>query len=245
MDGFFRNFGNLGDFATLALLRVVPALFCITIHELAHGYTAFKLGDPTAKSLGRLTLNPIKHIDPVGLLMMLTIGFGWAKPVPVDMRNFKHPKWYMAVTALAGPVSNLILAAIIMFILGLVSTSLGFVRYNGQNFFVGTSNASLIIYTIINFTVFLNIALAVFNMLPIPPLDGSKVLFSLLPEKQYYTVLKYERYGMIFLLVFMVSQLLFNIDLFSRTIGFMARTVESGFGIFYDLGLALFSRIGA
>ncbi|MCL2662426.1 MAG: site-2 protease family protein [Oscillospiraceae bacterium] len=245
MDGFFRNFGNLGDFATLALLRVAPALFCITIHELAHGFTAYKLGDPTAKNLGRLTLNPIKHIDPVGLLMMLTIGFGWAKPVPVDMRNFKHPKWYMAVTALAGPISNLILAAIVMFILGLVSTSLGFLRYDGRDYNIGASDMSMIIYTIINFTVFLNIALAVFNMLPIPPLDGSKVLFSLLPEKQYYTVLKYERFGMIFLLVIMFSQLLFNIDIFSRTIGFLARTVVGGYDIFYNLGFAISNGLGA
>jgi len=245
LDGFFRNFGNLGDFATLALLRVAPALFCITIHELAHGFTAYKLGDPTAKNLGRLTLNPIKHIDPVGLLMMLTIGFGWAKPVPVDMRNFKHPKWYMAVTALAGPISNLILAAIVMFILGLVSTSLGFLRYDGRDYNIGASDMSMIIYTIINFTVFLNIALAVFNMLPIPPLDGSKVLFSLLPEKQYYTVLKYERFGMIFLLVIMFSQLLFNIDIFSRTIGFLARTVVGGYDIFYNLGFAISNGLGA
>jgi len=245
LEGFFRNFGNLGDFATLALLRVVPALFCITIHELAHGYTAYKLGDPTAKDMGRLTLNPIKHIDPVGLLMMLTIGFGWAKPVPVDMRNFKHPKWHMAVTALAGPISNLILAAIVMFILGLVSTSLGFIRFDGHDYNVGATEISTIIFMIINFTVFLNIALAVFNMLPIPPLDGSKVLLSLLPEKQYYTVLKYERYGMIFLLVIMVSQLLFNIDIFSRTIGFLARTVVSGYGIFYNLGFALSGGLGA
>jgi Zn-dependent protease len=125
-----------------------------------------------------------------------------------------------------------------MFILGLVSTPLSY------NYFVGGSEISFVIYTIISFTIFLNIALAVFNMLPIPPLDGSKVLFSLLPEKQYYTVLKYERYGMIFLLVIMVSQLLFNIDIFSRTIGFLARTVESGYGIFYNLGLAISNGLG-
>jgi len=245
LEGFFRNFGNLGDFATVALLRVVPALFCITIHELAHGYTAYKLGDPTAKNMGRLTLNPIKHIDPVGLLMMLTIGFGWAKPVPVDMRNFKHPKWHMAVTALAGPVSNLILAIIVMFILGLVSSSLGVIIFNSDVYFINTTNVSEVIFEIIYFTVFLNIALAVFNMLPIPPLDGSKVLFSLLPEKIYYTVLKYERYGMIFLLVIMVSQLLFNINIISPTIGFLARTVISGYGIFYNLGFIISGELGA
>jgi len=176
--------------------------------------------------------------------MLLTVGFGWAKPVPVDMRYFKHPKWNMAVTALAGPVSNLILAVIVMFILGLVSTSLGIVRYYGDFFYVGTTGASEIVFGIIYFTVFLNIALAVFNMLPIPPLDGSKVLFSLLPEKIYYKVLKYERYGMIVLLVIMVSQLLFNINIIGPTIGFLARAVINGYGIFYNLGLALSNLLG-
>jgi Zn-dependent protease len=176
---------------------------------------------------------------------MLTIGFGWAKPVPVDMQNFKHPKWHMAVTALAGPVSNLILAVIVIFILGLVSTSLGMAaRFEGNIFFVASSNITEIIFEIIFFTVFLNIALAVFNMLPIPPLDGSKVLFSLLPEKHYYKVLKYERFGMIFLLVIMVSQLLFNINIIGSTIGYLARTVMSGYGIFFDLGMALSSGLG-
>ena len=234
MDRFFSNIGNLGDVATIALLRVVPALFCITIHELAHGFTAYKLGDSTAKEMGRLTLNPIKHIDPIGLLMMLMVGFGWAKPVPVNMSNFKHPKWYMAISALAGPVSNIILAAIIMFIMGLVARPLG---YNA-------SDLSMIIYTILSLTVFLNIALAIFNMLPLPPLDGSKVLFSLLPEKWYYKILRYERYGMIVLILIMSSQLFFNIDIFGRTIGQLTRAVESSFGVFFSMGLSLYHLIG-
>jgi len=241
LDGFFRNFGNLNDFATLALYRIIPALFCITIHELAHGFVASKLGDNTAKSMGRLTLNPIKHIDPIGLLMMLMVGFGWAKPVPVNMYNFKHPKWYMALTALAGPVSNLILAAIVMFILGLISTPLGIIRFLGHDYIVNATEVGIIIYTVVSFMVFLNIALAVFNMLPIPPLDGSKVVLSLLPEKQYFTVMKYERYGMIVLLVIMSSQLFFDIDIFGRTIGQLTRFVESGFGIFYNMGLNFYN----
>ena len=234
MDGFFTNIGNLSDVATIALLRVVPALFCITVHELAHGFTAYKLGDSTAKEMGRLTLNPIKHIDPIGLLMMLMVGFGWAKPVPVNMSNFKHPKWYMAISALAGPVSNIILAMIVMFITGLVARPLG---YNA-------SELSMIVYTILSFTIFLNIALAIFNMLPIPPLDGSKVLFSLLPEKWYYKILRYERYGMIVLIVIMSSQLFFNIDIFGRTVGQLTRTIESSFRVFFDLGMSLYSQIG-
>lgn len=234
MDGFFGNIGNLSDVATIALLRVVPVLFCITIHELAHGFTAYKLGDNTAKAMGRLTLNPIKHIDPIGMLMMLIVGFGWAKPVPVDMRNFKHPKWYMAISAFAGPLSNMILAVIFMFILGFVAIPLG----------INGSNISVIIYTVLSLTVFLNIALAVFNMLPLPPLDGSKVLFSLLPEERYYKLLKYERYGMIFLIVLMSSRLFFNVDIFGMTIVRLARLIESGLNVFFDMGFALYYTIG-
>jgi len=121
-----------------------------------------------------------------------------------------------------------------MFILGFVAIPLG----------SNPNDVNMIIYTIISIIIFLNIALAVFNMLPFPPLDGSKVIFSLLPEKWYYKVLKYERYGMVVLLVLMSSQLFFNIDIFSRTVGQLARAIESGFGVFFNLGLALFYQIG-
>ena len=220
-------------------MRIIPALICITIHELAHGYTAYKLGDRTAKDMGRLTLNPIKHIDPIGLLMMLLIGFGWAKPVPVNMHNFKHPKWYMAITAFAGPVSNIILAVIIMFILGLVTTLLGIHvdQITGRMYYTGETG--LIIYSIISGMIFLSIALAVFNMLPFPPLDGSKVVFSLLPENIYYKLMRYERYGMILLLVAMNSELIFGVDIFRGLIVDTTRSIESFLGIFYDAAYGL------
>jgi len=227
LDGFFRNFGNVGDFLTVALMRIIPALICITIHELAHGYAAYKLGDNTAKDMGRLTLNPIKHIDPLGLLMMLLIGFGWAKPVPVDMRNFKHPKWYMAVTAFAGPLSNIILAAFIMYFYGFVFTSL--------SGFTGGTTINILIMN----AVFLSVALAVFNMLPIPPLDGSKVLFSLLPESTYFKLMRYERYGILVLLVVMNSELLFGVDLFRRTIGELSGTIVSNISVLFDAAYRL------
>ena len=239
MGGLFGNLGNIGDFLNVALMRIIPALLCITIHELAHGFTAYKLGDNTAKDLGRLTLNPIKHIDPVGLLMMLLIGFGWAKPVPVDIRNFKHPKWYMAITAFAGPLSNIILAVIVIFILGLFATSLGVVFHEvtGQMYF--TNNTGLMIYTLIFNTVSLSIALAVFNMLPIPPLDGSKVLFSLFPEHIYYKILRYEKYGIILLLIVMNSELIFGIDIFRRTIGHLSSRILNSIYVFYDFAYAI------
>jgi len=220
-DGFFRDFSNIGDILMSALMRVIPALICITFHELAHGYTAYKLGDMTAKDKGRLTLNPVKHIDIFGLLMMLFFRFGWAKPVPVDMRNFKHPKWYMAVTAIAGPASNIVLAAFVLFIYGLLIVP------------IMTSNAGAVVSELIMNTVYLSLALAVFNLMPIPPLDGSKVLFSLLSEEKYFKLMKYERYGIIALI------LVLNTGIFRNTIGRMTDSLLSGLSVFFRAAVSL------
>ena len=151
---------------TDALLNLVPALICVTLHELSHGFTAWKLGDPTAKRAGRLTLNPMKHIDIMGLVMMAVFRFGWAKPVPVNMRYFRNPKRGMAVTAFAGPLSNILIACVFFFLYGslypmCVSGTLG-----------------IYILQMLYMTGYLSTSLAIFNLLPIPPLDGSKVLFS-------------------------------------------------------------------
>lgn len=171
-------------------MKILPALFCITFHELSHGYIAYRLGDNTAKEAGRLTLNPIKHIDVLGLLMMIFVGLGWAKPVPVNMNNFKKPKQGMAITAFAGPLSNIILSAIIMLIYGLAFSTV--LNRDGLG--------GVIQQTLLN-TAYLSCALAVFNLIPIPPLDGSKVLFSVLPEKAYYKLMRYEKYGFIIIIV--------------------------------------------
>lgn len=179
---------------TNALISVIPALLCITIHELCHGYVAYKLGDNTAKNAGRLTLNPIKHIDIMGLLAMVVFKFGWAKPVPINMNNFKNPKTGMAITALAGPVSNLLLAVVILFIYGLVFIPLS-----------EAGNMGTVLLEMLRTTAYLSCMLAIFNIIPIPPLDGSKILFSLLPEREYYKLMQYERYGMILLLVIIVT----------------------------------------
>jgi Zn-dependent protease len=186
---FLENF----DMAQLisVLLRVAASLLCITFHELSHGYVAYRLGDPTAKQMGRLTLNPLKHIDPWGLLLMITARVGWAKPVPVDMRYFKHPKRDMAITALAGPVSNFLMALI-----ALAIASLMWALWD----LIGSTAAYYVLLFAIQVAV-LNMGLGIFNLIPVSPLDGSKILFSFLPDKWYYTILRYERYVMILVIV--------------------------------------------
>jgi Zn-dependent proteases len=162
---------------------VIPSLLCITLHEFSHGYVAYRLGDDTAKRAGRLTLNPIKHLDPVGLLMMLVFHFGWAKPVPVNMYRFKNPKKGMAITALAGPVSNVLIALVFLLLYGGL-----FIPLQGSR--VGNH-----ILDMVQLTAYMSLGLAIFNMIPIPPLDGSKVLFSLISEENYRSLMRYERYG--------------------------------------------------
>ena len=179
------------------LLSVVPSLICITFHELSHGYVACRLADTTAKDAGRLTLNPIRHIDPMGLLMMVVFRFGWAKPVPVNMYRFRHPRRDMAITALAGPVSNLIIGIVFLFLYGLLYIPLNRAGTAGDWFL-----------QMIYLTAYISLALMIFNILPISPLDGSKVLYSFLPDQAYMTLMRYERYGMIILLVRVATRVL-------------------------------------
>ena len=180
----WQEIRNGFDFSYLLslLLSVVPSLLCITLHELSHGLVAYKLGDPTAKNAGRLTLNPLKHLDPVGLLMMMTVHVGWAKPVPVNMYRFKNPKRGMAVTALAGPVSNVLITLVFLALYGLLYRALH-----------GSAAGSYLL-RMLELTAVISLGLAVFNLLPIPPLDGSKILFSFLSDGSYRFLLRYERY---------------------------------------------------
>lgn len=187
MDTFIKNFDWSGLFNLLG--RVIGVFLCLTVHETCHGLAAYTLGDPTAKRMHRLSLNPLHHIDWLGLASMVICGFGWAKPVPVDMRYFKNPKAGMAATALAGPASNFLLALLLLFIASLMT---------------GTAQTTAFTWWLFLFfinTAILSIGLGLFNLIPIPPLDGSKVLFALLPEKAYYTLMRYERFGMLALLL--------------------------------------------
>lgn len=187
MNTFLEQFDWQGLFSLFS--RALGVLLCLTVHETCHGLAAYALGDPTAKRMHRLSLNPLHHIDWLGLASMVICGFGWAKPVPVDMRYFKNPRAGMAVTALAGPASNFLLALLLLFIASLMA---GFTPVNAVTVWV---------FSFLTGTAVLSIGLGLFNLAPIPPLDGSKVLFSVLPERAYYMLMRYERYGMAVLLL--------------------------------------------
>lgn len=190
------------------LLLAPPILIALTIHEFAHAYVANRLGDPTARMLGRLTLNPLKHLDPLGTLMLFIANFGWAKPVPVDPQYFRNPKRDMLLVALAGPVSNLILA----FIAGM---SLRFTSFETSTL----PESVFILFKMIRYSLFINLVLAFFNLIPIPPLDGSKILRSLLPETLLAPYLRFEQYGPFLLLGLIVLGRLTEISIFWTVIG--------------------------
>lgn len=210
------------------LLTMLPIiLFALTVHEVSHGFVAKKLGDPTASNLGRLTLNPIKHIDPIGFLCMLFFKFGWAKPVPVNTRNFKNPRRDMALTGLAGPLSNFILAIIFTLVLKVYLIFLG-------NITIAPSAEITfsVIYTLIYYSVFLNIALAIFNLLPFPPFDGSRIFYVFLPVNLYFKVMKYESFiGIAILGIFFVLGRFFGVYPTSYITQFIMNFLLKIFGI--------------
>jgi len=177
------------------LYRVPAIVLALTVHEFSHAYAAYLMGDNTARNMGRLTLNPLKHLDPIGFLCLLVAHFGWAKPVPVNPYNFEatDAKTGMLLTALAGPMSNILFCFISFGLISLIPTRIlfslpwvyGFLTYFGS----------------------INAALAFFNLIPVPPLDGSKVLFGFLPDRMYYAAQTLERYGFVFLMLLVMSNI--------------------------------------
>lgn len=194
--------GEVGfiSFIQYIISALIVIFLTMPVHEWAHGFVAFKLGDPTPRYLGRLTLNPLAHIDYVGALMILLFGFGWAKPVQVNSRYFKNPKWGMAITAFAGPLANIIVAFISLLIaFGIIYTT------TWLSYSVIWLNFILSVFI---FIAQINISLAVFNLIPIPPLDGSKLLSALLPNRIYYRIMQYERYFFIVIVLLLVTGIL-------------------------------------
>lgn len=211
------------------LLSLPIVLLALSVHEASHGFMAYKLGDQTARNFGRLTLNPIKHIDPIGFVCMVLFHFGWAKPVPVNSRYFKKPRRDMALTAAAGPISNVLLSLIFAAILrfeiflfkeyflsGILEPTLGFK-----------------IFTIVTYMTFigvlLNISLAIFNLIPIPPFDGSRIAYTFLPVNLYFKVMKYERFIMLGILALMFFTPVFDVVV-SPVINWLTESVMSIFG---------------
>lgn len=175
----------------IQLLVSVPAvLLCLSVHEACHGYMAYVLGDPTAKHAGRLSFDPIRHLDPIGTLCLLFFHVGWAKPVPVNPGNFKHPRRDIALVSLAGPISNFLLALIALFLyypLRLAQLPV-------------VMTIALMLYTI----AVISIGLGVFNLIPVPPLDGSKILLAFLPRKYEWKFAQYQQYIQFALLILLL-----------------------------------------
>ena len=197
----FNILGGGREGLITALLCLPVILFSLSFHEAAHGYVAYKLGDPTARNLGRLTLNPMKHLDPFGALPMLLIGFGWAKPVPITARNFKNPRWGMGISAIAGPVSNLLLGLCGCVLFSAASAAWSLDIYMSQVLGQGTPIIKWCLLNLAYIFTYMNFALMAFNLIPIPPFDGSRFAYLLLPSKWYFKVMKYEQTLMIIIIV--------------------------------------------
>lgn len=201
----------------MGLLLSLPAFFlAISVHECAHGYAAYKMGDPTAKYMGRLTLNPFAHFDLVGGLCLLLFHFGWAKPVPINPNNFKNHRKGIMLVSFAGPLSNIILAVISAVFLAVVGKLLGIsdvnFLFNASAYFLGEGmtrmSGLIVLLPMLYYCVILNIGFAVFNLIPIPPLDGSKIVMELLLFKARDVFYRIERYSMLIMLIVIYTGIL-------------------------------------
>lgn len=192
----FRS-GFSADALVQLLLFIPVILISLTVHEYCHGYAAYRCGDMTARNFGRLTLNPVKHLDPIGTIMMLIFGFGYAKPVPINPRNFRKPRRDICIVSIAGPLSNLFLCFVGLLVWRISAVLL--LKYGGIEA-VGSNLFSAWAMFATNFY-YANAVLCVFNLIPIPPLDGSRLLSTVLPAKAAFTLAKYESYIMIGVLI--------------------------------------------
>ncbi len=178
----------------ISLILSIPGLLlAISMHECAHGYAAYLMGDRTAKYSGRLSLNPLNHLDPVGAICMLLFRFGWAKPVPIDSRNFNNQKRGIIIVSLAGPMAN--------FVLGFISCIL----FYAVSIYAPDNSIWEFLNMVLLYSVFMNVGFMIFNLIPIPPLDGSKILMEFLPYRLKYQIYRYERYFSLILIIFVYA----------------------------------------
>ncbi len=189
-------------------MLAIPVLYSIIFHELAHGWVAYRMGDPTAKLAGRLSLNPLKHLDPIGTLMLFLFGFGWAKPVPINLSYIRHTRKGLIMVSAAGIVANILVASTVLFLSRILAPSTeGAIR--------------LLLYSLAQ----INIILAAFNLIPIPPLDGSKILMGFMPARYQYYLARIEPYGFLIIMGLLYSGYL------NPVIGFLRRMIVSVVGI--------------
>lgn len=207
------------------ILRIVAILIALSVHEISHGFAAMKLGDPTARNLGRLSANPLKHLDPIGTICMIIFGFGWAKPVPINTRYFRKPRRDMAISAAAGPISNFIMAFGGLLIFRILLAVFGKMSFSSEFAY------NVVSETLYFFNVFasVNISLGIFNLIPVPPLDGSRIFLTFLPPRQYFAIMKYERYIMLGLMVLLWFGVLDGV------LGFLAGGVYDGMNALFSL----------
>ncbi len=210
--GLFRTLQQTGELDMLYLLVIVFSFavlifVCLPFHEFAHAFAAHKLGDDTAKWNGRLTLNPLKHLDTFGTLMLVLCGVGYARPVPINPYNFRNPKKGMALSALAGPLSNLLMAIVGVALFRVITLLCG-AEWRDGGLYVMPQYVDILWYSelfLVHIFSSINLGLAVFNLLPIPPLDGSRIFAAILPDKWAYAISRYEQYIMIGLFVLLLT----------------------------------------
>ena len=240
MSRIQRWFGNGMEGILELLITLLCVLVSLTVHEFSHGYMAYLRGDKTAYYTGRLSLNPLHHIDPIGTLCLILFGFGWAKPVMVNPSQFnrKTMKLDMVLTSLAGPLSNFLLAFLSVFAYAAVAVfAKGFFVEGGQiMYYEGMVNKyAYLAVEIFSTLAIMNLGLGIFNLIPIPPLDGSKVLSAVLPTKYYFKLMQYERFGFIALII------LINLPIFNYFLSFLLSGIMSGYMYAASAILGLFA----